>query len=117
MSCELAERVSLLIDGELPPIEARAVERHLLECVECQQVRADFMRLRSGVSAYVAAPVRDLPQRLAHVFSPHESVGTQSTWHERLLAIFGGRRLTPALATVVATFLFAGAVALVLYVR
>ena len=52
MSCDCTEKVSLLIDGELPPAEARAVERHLLECAECQQVRVDFLNLRSQLSAY-----------------------------------------------------------------
>ena len=117
MSCNLAEKVSLLIDGELPQIEARAVEHHLLECAECQQVRADFISLRSGIDAYVAAPVPDLSLRLAHVLSPRENVRAQSTLRERLLVIFGGRRLTPALVTVVATLLFACAVALVLHIR
>ena len=117
MNCNFAEKVSLLIDGELPPIEARAVEQHLLDCAECQQVRTDFMSLRSGIYAYVAAPVPDLSRRLAHVLTPAENVRARSTWRERLPIIFGGRRLTPALATVVATLLFACALALVLHLR
>ena len=54
MNCDCAEKVSLLIDGELPAVEASEVERHLLECVECQQARNDFLNLRSQMSAYVA---------------------------------------------------------------
>ena len=70
MNCYLTEKVSLLIDGELAPIETRAIERHLLECAECQQVRADFLSLRSQIGAYAtvlppAAPRRELAQSLS----------------------------------------------------
>jgi len=116
MSCDLAKKVSLLIDSELPPGEARAIERHLLECAECQQIRADFMSLRNGISAYVAAPVPDLSRQLARVLSPQENVPALSTWRERWQLNFGGRRWSPALATVVVTLLFA-AVAFVLHLR
>jgi anti-sigma factor RsiW len=54
MNCDCTEKISLLIDGELPAVEASEVERHLLECVECQQARNDFLNLRSQMSAYVA---------------------------------------------------------------
>ncbi len=42
MSCDYTEKISQLIDGELAPAEAREVERHLLSCADCEQVRADF---------------------------------------------------------------------------
>jgi len=54
MNCDCTEKISLLLDGELPAVEASEVERHLLECVECQQARNDFLNLRSQMSAYVA---------------------------------------------------------------
>jgi hypothetical protein len=46
------EKISPLIDGELAPAEAREVERHLLSCGECEQVRADFLNLRSQIASY-----------------------------------------------------------------
>ena len=54
MSCHCAEKVSLLIDGELPASEVREVESHLLECAECQKLRADFLGLRQQLSSYPA---------------------------------------------------------------
>ena len=55
MSCNFTEKVSLLIDGELAPAEAREVERHLLNCVECELMRADFLSLRSQIAGFETA--------------------------------------------------------------
>ena len=52
MSCNFTEKVSSLIDGELAPAEAREVERHLLSCSECEQLRADFLNLRSQIASF-----------------------------------------------------------------
>ncbi|HEX3188003.1 MAG TPA: zf-HC2 domain-containing protein [Pyrinomonadaceae bacterium] len=52
MSCSFTEKISSLIDGELAPSEAREVERHVLICVECEQVRADFLNLRSQIAGF-----------------------------------------------------------------
>lgn len=52
MSCNYTEKISSLIDGELAPVEAREVERHLLSCGECEQVRADFLSLRSQIVSF-----------------------------------------------------------------
>ena len=52
MSCSFTEKVSSLIDGELGPQEAREVERHLLSCGECEQLRADFLNLRSEIAGF-----------------------------------------------------------------
>lgn len=52
MNCSFTERISSLIDGELSTSEAREVERHLLDCSECQQVRADFLNLRSQIAGF-----------------------------------------------------------------
>jgi hypothetical protein len=49
MSCNFTEKISLLIDGELTPAEVREVERHVLNCGECEQLRADFLNLRSQI--------------------------------------------------------------------
>ncbi len=50
MSCSFTEKISSLIDGELATAEAREVERHVLTCTECEQVRADFLNLRSHIA-------------------------------------------------------------------
>ena len=52
MNCSFTEKISSLIDGELSTAEAREVERHLLGCSECQQVRADFLNLRSQIAGF-----------------------------------------------------------------
>lgn len=52
MSCSFTEKVSSLIDGELSVTETREVERHLLSCNECQQMRADFLNLRSQITRF-----------------------------------------------------------------
>jgi Putative zinc-finger len=52
MHCSFTEKISSLIDGELPAAEAREVERHLPGCTECQQLRADFLNLRSQITSF-----------------------------------------------------------------
>ena len=52
MNCSFTEKISLLIDGELSPAEAREVERHLLTCSECELLRADFLNLRSQLTGF-----------------------------------------------------------------
>lgn len=52
MNCSFTEKVSSLIDGELSATETREVERHLLGCSECQQLRADFLNLRSQITSF-----------------------------------------------------------------
>src|SRR5688500_8422194 len=52
MNCSFTEKVSSLIDGELSATETREVERHLLSCSECQQLRADFLNLRSEITRF-----------------------------------------------------------------
>lgn len=55
MNCSFTEKISSLIDGELSPVEAREVERHLLTCGECEQLRADFLNLRSQITSFEAS--------------------------------------------------------------
>lgn len=52
MNCSFTEKISSLIDGELSTTEAREVERHMLGCNECQQVRADFLNLRTQIAGF-----------------------------------------------------------------
>ena len=51
MNCGFTEKISALIDGELSPAEAREVEHHVLTCSECEQLRADFLNLRSQITS------------------------------------------------------------------
>ena len=52
MNCDCTEKISLLIDGELDAAETRALERHLVNCLECQEARADFLSLRSQLTDF-----------------------------------------------------------------
>src|SRR5215217_560079 len=52
MNCSFTEKISSLIDGELSGTEAREVERHLVSCSDCQQVRGDFLNLRSQITSF-----------------------------------------------------------------
>ena len=52
MSCDFTEKISQLIDGELSEVEAREVQRHLTQCVACQEARADFLSFRSEITNY-----------------------------------------------------------------
>jgi hypothetical protein len=63
MSCECTEKISSLIDGELTATEAREVERHLVTCDECQQVRADFLNLRSQITGFEPALRPEIQRR------------------------------------------------------
>ena len=64
MSCDCTEKVSLLIDGELPENEAREVQRHILQCVDCQLAQTDFLSFRSQIGAY-APQLEPISQREA----------------------------------------------------
>ena len=52
MNCSFTEKISPLIDGELSTSEAREVERHVVTCAECQQLRADFLSLRNQITRF-----------------------------------------------------------------
>ena len=52
MNCGFTEKISSLIDGELSPVEAREVERHLVMCGQCAEARADFLSLRSQIASF-----------------------------------------------------------------
>lgn len=52
MNCSFTEKISFLIDGELSAVEAREVERHLVGCNECQELRADFLNLRTQIAGF-----------------------------------------------------------------
>lgn len=63
MNCGFTEKISSLIDGELSPVEQREVERHLLGCAQCEEVRADFLNLRSQISSYEASATGEVQNR------------------------------------------------------
>lgn len=116
MSCSLADRISLLIDGELLPVETGAIERHLLDCAECQQIRTDFLNLRCQLDAY--EPTLDqlaVQTALARVLAKPDITIVRQGWYERFSGAFGVHRFNPALAAAVLLVVFAGALAFLFY--
>jgi Putative zinc-finger len=124
MNCDCTEKISLLIDGELPAADARVVERHLLECVECQQARIDFLNLRSQVAAYpIVLSTAEQREALGHILSKQDATTARSLPDDRRTGIGGGRRsnwgpnwrFTPGWAAVAGLLLVGSLLALVFY--
>ena len=109
MNCDCTEKVSLLIDGELSPVQAREVELHLLTCTECQEARGDFLNLRNQFAS-VPVSFRPVAQReaLARILGKAPSVSRGFAW--RWL-------FNPAVAAVASLLIVAGVIALLLYPR
>jgi anti-sigma factor RsiW len=111
MDCNWTEKISLLIDGELPAEEARAVESHLADCHTCQHAREDFMLLRQQISSYHAESnliaQRQALKKILGVEARVASSGLRARgWRERVGGVFALPRLSPALAAVVALVVF-----------
>jgi anti-sigma factor RsiW len=51
MTCAESPRVHALVDGELAPGEAAALERHVAGCAECRALLAETRRLRAALRA------------------------------------------------------------------
>jgi anti-sigma factor RsiW len=115
MNCERTEKISQLIDGELPPAEAREVERHLVDCLECREAQLDFLNLRSQIGAYATSlDAARQRQALANILSQPRNVPAPvpQLQPRRLRFSFG---FSPAWAAVAALVLFAVLVSLALY--
>lgn len=81
MNCGFTEKISSLIDGELPAGEAREVERHLLTCAQCAEARADFLNLRSQISGFEAALPGEVQNRaLAKILAKRGASGARLNW-------------------------------------
>ncbi len=129
MSCDLikrsSERISQLIDGELPQAEAREIERHLVTCSECHQTREDFLNLRSQISAYNPSLEPSASnQALAHILEKSKGRSSvrniQPSWRTRFLEAFSTPRFATPMAAFATLLLIAftiGAIALLRYER
>lgn len=82
MECGFTEKISSLIDGELPAVEAREVERHLLTCAQCEEAHADFLSLRSQISSFEASLTPAVQNRaLAKILAKRGASGARVTWN------------------------------------
>jgi Putative zinc-finger len=124
MSCDRTEKLSLLIDGELSPVETSAIERHLLQCQDCQQVRADFLSLRTEISAY--SPLLE-PETargaLAQVLSKPSQTDSQGptvllpNWRNRFLGAFNVPRFNYSLSAIAALLLIVFTIGTIAFLR
>lgn len=128
MSCDWAEKVSLLVDGELAAAEAAAVESHLVGCADCRAARGEFLFFRqqlgsSPADANPSAQRRALAAILASkAASPRASapraggeLAAAGGWRERLAAALGVSGLRPAAVASLALVVLA--VGLAIYVN
>lgn len=54
MNCNFAEKVSMLIDGELSETESEKIRTHVAGCPECQNLEKDFLFFREQIRASAA---------------------------------------------------------------
>jgi negative regulator of sigma E activity len=118
MGCDQTEKISLLIDGELATEEARSVELHLSTCSQCEQVRADFLGLRSEISAYALSREPSLPRpALARVLSKSQTTSAQTGWRPRFLTVGDAPRFNTQFAAVAAVVLMALAIGTIAFLQ
>jgi negative regulator of sigma E activity len=111
MTCSQTEKVSLLIDGELPPAEALKVKQHVSQCGECHEARESFLLLRGQLNSYESAIDNAAVQAaLAQVLADRSEVRpvTAPGWSERLSEMFSfGRGFSPRFAAAAALVVLA----------
>ncbi len=95
MNCDFTEKISLLIDGELPAADERLVERHLLACVECQQARMDFLNIRTQTASYeLTLSLAKQREALANLRAKQGATTGRQRSDDRRAGLVSGRRLT-----------------------
>lgn len=121
MTCNQTEKVSLLIDGELPPLEIAEVKRHLKDCSDCSAAHESFLLFRSQLSNYASnVNAAAVDAALAKIISPrgkYDAPAVSRGWRERLAAFGFGGTATPRFAAAAALVVLAvtiGIVALLL---
>ena len=106
MSCDQTEKVSLLIDGELATEDARSLELHMATCSQCNQVRADFLGLRSQINAYaLSGELPKLRPALGKILSKSHTKPAHTGWRHRFSGLGDALAFNSRLATVAALVL------------
>jgi hypothetical protein len=105
MNCDCTEKISSLIDGELPPAEARELEHHLVTCSECQAAKSDFLNLRTQIAEFPVA-FKPVTQReaLAKILGKQKSPRPVWRW-----------AFNPAVAAVASLLIIGAVIALLVY--
>ena len=71
MNCPWAEKIALLVDGELSPAEAASASAHLAGCSACRQAQEDFLLLRRELKSHELRPDAFAQQRaLQKILAP-----------------------------------------------
>lgn len=118
MSCDQTEKISLLIDGELATADARSLELHLSTCSQCNQVRADFLGLRSQISAYaLSGEPSKLRPALAKVLMKSHPKPAQTGRRLRFLGLGDALRFNTQFAAVAAFVMITLAIATIAFLR
>lgn len=118
MGCDRTKKISLLIDGELATEDARALALHLATCSQCNQVRADFLGLRSQINAYaLSGEPSKLHPALAKVLSKSHTKPAQTGWRHRFLGLGDALAFNTRLATVAALVLLPLAIGTIAFLR
>jgi negative regulator of sigma E activity len=117
MTCSKTEKVSLLIDGELPPAEALKVKQHVSQCGECHEAHESFLLLRGQLNSYESAIDNAAVQAaLSRVLAQRNKVTPVAApgWGERLSEMFSfGRGFTPRFAAAAALVVLAVTIGIV----
>jgi len=109
MNCDCTEKISFLIDGELSPAEVRELESHLLDCIECREARADFLRLRNQIADFpVAFNPTAQREALGRILGKEKATERRLAWRW----VF-----TPAAAAVASLLIVGAVIALLIYPR
>ncbi|MCA1630702.1 MAG: zf-HC2 domain-containing protein [Acidobacteria bacterium] len=116
MDCNWTEKISQLVDGELPAEEAGAVERHAADCPACRLAREEFMLLRQQLVSYRAESNPPAERRALRKIlgAASGASGTSVGWRERAASVFALPRLSPALTAAAAMIAVAVLIGLVL---
>lgn len=97
MKCSFAEKISMLIDGELAESESRRMREHLADCAECRETERSFLFFREQIQESAAERIGEWQK--TPVFPPVRKI---SFWRK------GIRLPVPVLALLVLILLGLG---------
>lgn len=81
MNCDFAEKVSTLIDGELPAAEIEAVRAHVTACADCRELEKDFLFFRRQIKS----PAPDSAEIAPGNISAFPAERRTTIWKRRIL--------------------------------
>ena len=87
MNCiETKKNIEALVDGEINGALKESVERHLLICRDCCELREGMILLSSFLqTSEIAPPSTELDERVLNSFRNHQKTGVSSSWRQIFL--------------------------------